>query len=109
MLARRWGRKHGDEALRQLMPWSGWRICTEKEFVEAVAYCSRPGRARRVREAAAELVAMRMLPGYREPDAVTSYRVAFRVEPASAIIRLEDRQLNRNCSPCPVWSRAGVT
>jgi len=94
MLARRWGRKHGDEALRQLVPWSGWRICTEKEFVETVGYLSRQGRARRVREAADELPAMRMLPGYRAPDAVTRYRVAFGIEPASAIIQPEHRMLS---------------
>ncbi len=60
MLAR-WGRKHGDEVLRRLRSWSGWRWPLEAELRATIPYVARPIRARRLRAARERLAPFHVL------------------------------------------------
>ena len=94
ILARRWGRKHGDSCLRALSHWTGWRVPTEQEFHAAVPYLSRQARARKVRQAKDELADMRALPPFTGDDALLPLKVAFGIVPASALVLPEQRCLS---------------
>jgi len=61
-LLSRWGKKHADEALRALARWDGWRWPTERQILDAIPYMAKNARARRFREAKAELAVMRTVP-----------------------------------------------
>jgi len=69
-------------------------VLTEREFLDSIAYLSRPVRARRIREAAAELLAMRSLPPLTGDDALLAMKVAFGLLPATALILPEHRMLS---------------
>ena len=91
----RWKAREVNRLLYRLEQWAGWSWATEQAIRKAVPYCSQPIRARRVREARAQLPAMLRLPPLTPPEDVTGLRqrIAFDVVLAGALVLPEHRVL----------------
>jgi hypothetical protein len=98
-LLARWSRRKADEALRAIRKWAGWRWPSERECLDAVRISQRVA-ARRRREAAAELPAMRTLPPVTPADQLPLLLERRRFGIATDIVRSEDRTL----SPFHAWA-----
>src|SRR5438477_271487 len=70
----RWKAREVNRLLYRLEQWAGWSWATEQAIRKAVPYCSQPIRARRVREARAQLPAMLRLPPPRDGSSRDGHR-----------------------------------